>query len=129
MLRLAAFLGLLLSASPAFTAVPEIAELPGPVVIAGAGELSKDAAEAFFKLAGKAKAKIVVIAATKEKPDDLLNDPSGINVDGYGKGWLFELTGVLKGILTAEEYHAFLDEAWLQTQRLIKGQLNSTDGE
>ena len=72
MLRLAAFLGILLSASPAFTAEPEIAELPGPVVIAGAGELSKDAAEAFFELAGKAKAKIVVIAATNEKPDDLL---------------------------------------------------------
>jgi glycine cleavage system H protein len=57
----------------------------------------------------------------------LLNDPSAINVDGYGSGWLFELTGSLDGTLTAEEYHAFLEEAWPQTQRLIKGQLNADE--
>ena len=60
---------------------------------------------------------------------ELLNDPSAINADGYGNGWLFELTGPLDGTLTVEEYHAFLSEAWVQTQRLIKGQINSTEDE
>ena len=58
---------------------------------------------------------------------ELLNDPSAINVDGYEKGWLFELTGELTGTLTVEKYHEFLNEAWVQTQRLIKGQLNAID--
>jgi len=57
----------------------------------------------------------------------LLEDPSTINVDNYDGGWLFELEGPLDGTLTAEQYHEFLGEAWPQTQRLIKGQLNSTD--
>ena len=48
-------------------------------------------------------------------------------MDGYGKGWLFALAGPLDGTLTASEYHEFLGEAWPQTQRLIKGQLNATD--
>ena len=58
---------------------------------------------------------------------ELLNDPSAINADNHGKGWLFELTGPLDDMLTAEQYHEFLDEAWLQTQRLIKGQLNAAE--
>lgn len=37
--------------------------LPGPLVVAGGGKLSADAREAFFALAGKGKAKIVVLAA------------------------------------------------------------------
>jgi glycine cleavage system H protein len=57
----------------------------------------------------------------------LLEDPSTINVDNYDGGWLFELEGPLDGTLTAGQYHEFLGEAWPQTQRLIKGQLNSTD--
>lgn len=60
---------------------------------------------------------------------DLLNDPSAINVDGYGTGWLFEMTADLDGTLTAGQYHEFLGEAWVQTQRLIKGQLNAADDE
>jgi hypothetical protein len=31
------------------------------------------------------------------------------------------------GTLNVEEYHAFLGEAWEQTQRLIKGQLNAAE--
>ena len=58
---------------------------------------------------------------------ELLNDPSAINVDGYAKGWLFELTGELTGTLTVGQYHEFLNEAWVQTQRLIKGQLNAIE--
>src|SRR5689334_22266528 len=57
----------------------------------------------------------------------LLEDPSTINVDNYGPGWLFEFEAAPDGTLTAEQYHEFLGEAWPQTQRLIKGQLNSTD--
>jgi glycine cleavage system H protein len=57
----------------------------------------------------------------------LLEDPSTINVDNYGAGWLFEFEGGLDGTLTAGQYHEFLGEAWPQTQRIIKGQLNSTD--
>jgi len=40
---------------------------------------------------------------------------------------LIELAGTLDCTLTAAEYHAFLEEAWPQTQRLIKGQINSAD--
>jgi glycine cleavage system H protein len=58
---------------------------------------------------------------------DLLNDPSAINADNYGAGWLFEWNGELDGTLAADEYFAFLEEAWVQTQRLIKGQINSAD--
>ena len=57
----------------------------------------------------------------------LLEDPSTINIDNYGKGWLFELTGVLDGTLTAGEYHDFLTTAWTQAQRMIKGQLNAPE--
>ncbi len=58
---------------------------------------------------------------------ELLNDPSAINADGYGQGWLFEFRGSLDGTLTASQYHEFLTEAWPQTQRLIKGQLNAEE--
>jgi len=60
---------------------------------------------------------------------ELLNDPSAINVDGYGKGWLFELNGPLEGTITAGNQTSSSTKAWPQTQRLIKGQLNSTDDE
>lgn len=46
----------------AFAAPPELAELPGPLVLTGAGKAAKDAKQAFFDLAGKDDAKIVVIA-------------------------------------------------------------------
>lgn len=58
---------------------------------------------------------------------ELLNDPSAINADNYGAGWLFELAGPLEGALSDAEYFAFLEEAWPQTQRLIKGQINSAE--
>ncbi|HEY3788167.1 MAG TPA: glycine cleavage system protein H [Urbifossiella sp.] len=58
---------------------------------------------------------------------ELLNDPSAINADGYEKGWLFEMTGSLDTTLTVGQYHEFLNEAWPQTQRLIKGQLNAEE--
>ena len=35
---------------------------------------------------------------------EVLKDPSTINVDGYGRGWLFEMTGDLAETLSAEGY-------------------------
>ncbi len=57
----------------------------------------------------------------------LLDDPSTINVDGYGAGWLFEMEAPADGLLSAAEYHQFLAENWEKTQRLIKGKINTED--
>ena len=54
----------------------------------------------------------------------LLDDPSGINVDGYGAGWLFTMRADPAMLMTAEEYHQFLSDNWEKTQRLIKGKIN-----
>jgi glycine cleavage system H protein len=58
---------------------------------------------------------------------ELLADPSGINVDGYGAGWLFEMESPGTGLLSVEEYHKYLAENWEKTQRLIKGKINTED--
>src|SRR5438046_2180405 len=39
---------------------------------------------------------------------ELLNDPSAINVDMYGNGWLFEMAGTDAETLSVQEYHDFL---------------------
>jgi glycine cleavage system H protein len=58
----------------------------------------------------------------------LLDDPSGINVDGYGAGWLFEMEDCqADGLMTAAEYHSFLAANWEKTQALIKGKINTED--
>ncbi|MHB0955072.1 MAG: glycine cleavage system protein H [Pirellulaceae bacterium] len=54
----------------------------------------------------------------------LLDDPSAINVDKYGKGWLFELEISCDNLLLPEEYIRHLDSVWEVTQRTIKGQLS-----
>lgn len=54
---------------------------------------------------------------------ELLADPSAINVDKYGQGWLFEMQGPGDGLLSAEEYVQYLEEVWVTTQRTIKGQV------
>ena len=59
----------------------------------------------------------------------VLNDPSAVNVDGYGDGWLFEMTGPAGETMSAAEYHAFLSDAWVTAQRVIKGQINTVDDE
>lgn len=56
--------------------------------------------------------------------EDLLSDPSAINTDKYGRGWLFKMNGPLDGLLTPEQYVAQLDTVWEKTQRTIKGQMN-----
>jgi glycine cleavage system H protein len=53
----------------------------------------------------------------------LLKDPSGINVDHYGAGWLFEMTGDDSNLMDVLSYHAFLETGWETTQRLLKGQV------
>ncbi len=54
----------------------------------------------------------------------LLSDPSGINVDKYGEGWLFEVQGDGQCLLDAEAYIEHLEAVWEVTQKTIKGQLN-----
>ncbi len=54
----------------------------------------------------------------------LLSDPSAINVDKYGQGWLFEMHGAGDQLLTPQQYLQHLDSVWEVTQRTIKGQLN-----
>ena len=56
----------------------------------------------------------------------LLADPSAINTDKYGRGWLFEMApgGTELPLLTPAEYIEHLDGVWKITQQTIKGQLN-----
>lgn len=53
----------------------------------------------------------------------ILKDPSAINADGYGAGWLYEFETETVP-LTATEYIEVLEAGWEKTQRTIKGQLN-----
>ncbi len=55
---------------------------------------------------------------------ELLKDPSGINVDGYDAGWLFEMTGASADLMGAANYAQFLQPEWEKAQRVIKGQIN-----
>ena len=55
---------------------------------------------------------------------ELLQDPSAINVDNHGAGWLFEMDGDDRGLMSPQEYHDFLAASWDKTQRLLKGQVN-----
>jgi glycine cleavage system H protein len=55
----------------------------------------------------------------------LIKDPSQINVDTYGQGWLFEMTGDADLLLSAEGYLQHLADVWEITQKTIKGQLNN----
>lgn len=62
----------------------------------------------------------------------LLDDPSLINVDKYGDGWLLEMAPLTEdhqdlGILTPEQYVEHLHAAWDVAQRTIKGQANTDE--
>lgn len=57
--------------------------------------------------------------------DDLLDDPTAINLDRYGEGWLFELRAESDELLSPDAYLEHLEAAWEVTQRTIKGQLNN----
>lgn len=57
--------------------------------------------------------------------DELMDDPSAINVDKYGDGWLFTMkVDGSPNFMDAEAYLSYLEEVWVKTQRTIKGQLN-----
>jgi len=57
----------------------------------------------------------------------LLNDPSGINVDKYGEGWLMEMQGDASDMLSPPHYMEHLEKAWDVAQRTIKGQANTIE--
>jgi glycine cleavage system H protein len=56
--------------------------------------------------------------------EELLSDPSAINLDKYGSGWLFEMEGAGETLLAPAGYIDHLAAVWEVTQRTIKGQMN-----
>ncbi len=57
--------------------------------------------------------------------ETLLKDPSAINVDKYGEGWLFEIAGVGDDLFDPPAYLEHLTAVWEVTQKTIKGQMNT----
>jgi glycine cleavage system H protein len=76
-------------------------------------ETSKAVSDLFAPLAG------TIVTFNGE----LLKDPSAINVDNHGAGWLFEMSGDAAGTMTVQEYYQFLDANWEKTQRTLKGHM------
>jgi glycine cleavage system H protein len=56
--------------------------------------------------------------------EELLSDPSAINLDKYGAGWLFEIESAGDTLLDPPGYIQHLAAVWEVTQRTIKGQMN-----
>ena len=56
--------------------------------------------------------------------EELLSDPSAINLDKYGAGWLFEIVGPGETLLAPPGYIEHLTGVWEIAQRTIKGQMN-----
>lgn len=54
----------------------------------------------------------------------LLKDPTPINVDTYGTGWLFEMQCEGANLLTPDKYLEHLAAAWKIAESTIKGQAN-----
>jgi glycine cleavage system H protein len=80
----------------------------------GSIESKKAESSLYCPLAGK------VVAINEQ----LLDDPSGINLDKYGDGWLFELQVESHSLLAPDAYLEHLTSAWEVAQRTIKGQVN-----
>ncbi len=56
----------------------------------------------------------------------LIQDPSAINLDKYGEGWMFEIVPeASEKLLTPPQYLEHLTVAWEVAQRTIKGQANA----
>jgi glycine cleavage system H protein len=57
----------------------------------------------------------------------LLEDPSAINTDGYGEGWLYEIDcpQAPNHLIDAAAYLKHLVDNWEHTQRVLKGGINS----
>jgi glycine cleavage system H protein len=54
---------------------------------------------------------------------ETLDDPTAINVDPYGDGWLLEIESQTVELLTTEAYIEHLAVAWKVAERTIKGQI------
>ena len=54
---------------------------------------------------------------------DVLADPSAINADTHGNGWLFEMAAEGADSLTVQEYHDLLAAGWEKTQNMLKGHM------
>lgn len=54
-----------------------------------------------------------------------VEDPSAINVEPYGDGWLLEIESETVQLLSPDEYMQHLAEAWEVAQKTIKGQANA----
>lgn len=76
-------------------------------------ETSKAVADLFAPIGG------TVLGFNQE----LLNDPTPINLDNHGAGWLFEMEGDASTTLSVAEYHDFLAGNWEKTQRTLKGHM------
>ncbi len=62
--------------------------------------------------------------------DQLMEDPSAINVDKYGNGWLFDVTPgptAEAQLMSPQAYVDSLVDVWKKTERTIKGQVNQAD--
>lgn len=55
--------------------------------------------------------------------DAVLSDPSAINTDGYGSGWLYEFV-TDEPLLDPDAYLRHLEAGWEKDQRYLKGQVN-----
>ena len=80
----------------------------------GSIESSKAESELYAPIAGR----------LTEFNQALLSDPSTINVDKYGAGWLFHLAGDGSELLSPEAYLKHLEGSWAIAERTIKGQMN-----
>lgn len=96
-----------------------IVEPPSPIALRaqiGSIESKKAESDLYAPLAGK----LVGINALA------LEDPSLINADHYGEGWMIEMEADDSSrLLTPEGYAEHLAEAWEVAQRTIKGQANT----
>ncbi|MEQ9379615.1 MAG: glycine cleavage system protein H [Pirellulales bacterium] len=79
----------------------------------GSIESSKAESDLFAPLGGR----------LTEFNEALLSDPSTINVDTYGGGWLFKMEGSDETLLTPAAYLDHLEAAWSVAQKTIKGQI------
>lgn len=55
---------------------------------------------------------------------EALDDPSAINVDPYGDGWLLEIESTTVELLDPPAYVEHLETAWKVAERTIKGQIH-----
>ena len=59
--------------------------------------------------------------------ETLLEDPSAINTDGYGSGWIYEIdcAPAPNHLIDGAAYLKHLQDNWEHTQRVLKGGINS----